>query len=69
VRAAFVFLIPALFFGLLFGVFLPESHPSASTPHPVPFSCQSEMASLAPLDAGGQIAPLCGQAAYPKGTP
>jgi hypothetical protein len=38
--------------------------PAPRTYHPVPFSCSQEAQTLAPIDAGGQIAPLCGQSPY-----
>lgn len=69
-KAAFVFVVcPALALGLLFGVFVPGYHPRVSVPEPTSFSCSAELASLAPLGAGGQIAPLCGQTANPEVTP
>lgn len=69
IRAVLWLLVfPALGLGLFFGVFAPGYHPQAHV-HPQPFNCQSEMASLAAVDGGGQIAPLCGAIPYPAATP
>ncbi len=69
-KAVLAFLVfPVLGLVLYFGVFASSSHPRASIPQPAPFSCASLLASLASLDAAGQIAPLCGAAAYPEVTP
>jgi hypothetical protein len=59
---------PALGLGLYFGVYAPGYHP-APPGQAQPFSCSSEMASLAAVDGGGQIAPLCGAVSYPAVTP
>jgi hypothetical protein len=65
-KAALVFVIfPVLTLALYFGVFAPNYHARTSTPQPASFSCGAELASLAALDAGRQIAPLCGQAVTP----
>jgi hypothetical protein len=41
---------------------------AASAPPPPDFNCSSALASMSPLGAGGQIAPLCGATPYPSGT-
>jgi hypothetical protein len=41
---------------------------SLPPPEPLPFDCSSELASLAPIDGGKQIAPLCGQTTAPAST-
>jgi len=56
---------PALALILYLCVFATGHHPSPPV-HPQPFSCHSEMSALAPLGAGGQIAPLCGATPYPS---
>lgn len=38
----------------------PSSHPA-----PAPWSCASVNADVSVLDAGGQIAPVCGNTPYP----
>jgi hypothetical protein len=45
------------------------SHHATPQPHPAPWSCASLVASLAPVDGGQQIAPVCGQTPYPEVTP
>jgi hypothetical protein len=42
---------------------------AASAPPPPDFNCSSALASMSPLDAGGQIAPLCGATPYPSAPP
>ena len=37
---------------------------SGPAPHPAPFSCSSMNATYATIDAGGQVAPLCGATPY-----
>jgi len=49
---------------LAFALYTPPVKPP---PGPAPWSCQSELAKVAPADAGGQIAPVCGQVPYPEG--
>lgn len=45
-----------------------DYHPSHFDPPQAPtYNCQSAAASLANIDAGGQIAPLCGATPYPDG--
>jgi hypothetical protein len=61
---AWTVIIPALA-GMLVGLWIGTSGHGTATPHPVPFSCQKLLASLAPVDGGGQIAPLCGQPVTP----
>ena len=58
------FLILPVLFVLLFLKFSADQ-PPPHHPHPPVFSCASENAALAPLGAGGQIAPLCGDSTYP----
>ncbi len=61
-------IFPLLGIGLYLGVFAPNYHPAVrSAPHPV--TCAQLNAEPDPLDSGGQIAPLCGDAAYPATTP
>ena len=47
---------------LAFVLYTPPRKPP---PGPAPWSCQSELAKVAVADAGGQIAPACGQEPYP----
>jgi hypothetical protein len=61
-------IFPALFAVLCFCVCTPGSHRQPPS-YPQPFSCASEMASLAAVDGGGTIAPLCGATPYPTATP
>jgi energy-converting hydrogenase Eha subunit F len=61
-------IFPALGMGL-YVTYATGYHPQVAHPHPVPFSCAQMAASLAPVDGGGQIAPMCDQAAYPTATP
>lgn len=56
-------ILPALSV-VLFLVFSANQPPPRHL-HPPVFSCASENAALAPLGAGGQIAPLCNNAQYP----
>ncbi len=39
--------------------------PVKPPPAPAPWSCASVLAQIAPVDGGGQIAPVCGQNPYP----
>jgi hypothetical protein len=43
--------------------------PAKPAPAPAPWSCQSERAKVSKADAGGQIAPVCGQTPYPGSGP
>lgn len=55
-----------LFFGTAFALMaVLYTPPAKPAPSPAPWSCSSEMAQVAPVDGGGQIAPLCGATAYP----
>jgi len=53
---------------ILYVVFSAGYHPVPHSTPPV-FSCASENAALAPLGAGGQIAPMCGDTPYPAVSP
>lgn len=41
-------------------------NPHKPPPAPAPWSCASERAKVALADAGGQIAPVCGETPYPS---
>jgi hypothetical protein len=41
-------------------------HQHKPLPAPAPWSCASERAKVALVDAGGQIAPVCGETPYPN---
>lgn len=58
------FLILPVLSVVLFLVFSAHQPPPRHYRAPV-FNCASENASLSALDAGGQIAPLCGDTPYP----
>jgi predicted metal-dependent hydrolase len=59
-------ILPALGLVLYFGYFAPNYHPSHVDPPQVPtYNCASAAAALSNIDAGGQIAPLCGATPYP----
>ena len=49
-----------------------SAQPSPAHPEPAQtptYNCQAEAKSLANIDAGGQIAPLCGGTPYPTNEP
>lgn len=62
----FVFPIGGLIMVL---VYSHNYHPHQFNPPQVPtYNCQAAAAALANIDAGGQIAPLCGATPYPDNT-
>lgn len=61
-----LFLFPVGGLCLYLFVFAPSYHPHHVNYPQVPtYNCASAAASLSNIDAGGQIAPLCGATPYP----
>ena len=55
-------LIAVTIVSLAVALYTPPNKPPVG---PAPWSCASELAKVAVADAGGQIAPVCGQDPYP----
>lgn len=58
--------MPAAFALLYFLWFAPHYHPPPPPDYRTTFSCQAVLASIAPVDGGGSIAPVCGATPYPS---
>jgi hypothetical protein len=64
-RMLWFVILPGLGLVLYFGVFSHDQPRHVDPPQVPTYNCASAAASLANIDPGGQIAPLCGATPYP----